>query len=66
MKTNEYKIRFSVIHNGDRTTLYELLNAETLEQAVQALSCGMYATRPGFRVEKVWQRRGYDWEVCEL
>lgn len=64
MQTNEYKIRFSIIHNGERSTLYEIMNTESREQAVQLLSCGMYATRHGFRVEKVWIRRGYSWEVC--
>lgn len=60
----EYKVRFSTVINGERYTLYEILNAENRDQAVQKVAASMYGSRPGFRVEKVWQRIGYDWEVC--
>lgn len=64
MNTFDYKIRFSIIQNGERSTLYEILNAENRDQAVFKVSSGMFGTCPGFRVEKVWIRRGYNWEAC--
>lgn len=61
---DEYKIRFSIIMNGERSTLYQILSADSRDQAVQKVAFSMYGSRPGFRVEKVWCRIGYDWEVC--
>lgn len=62
---NEYKIRFSFTMDGERYTLYEILKAESRDQAVQKVAFSMYGSRPGFRVEKVWQRNGYEWKEVD-
>ena len=61
---DEYKIRFSATMDGERHTLYEILKAENRDQAVYGVTFSMYASRPGFRIEKVWRRVSGNWEVC--
>lgn len=61
---DEYKIRFSATMDGERYTLYEILKAENRDQAVHGVTFSMYASRPGFRIEKVWRRVSGNWEVC--